>query len=409
VHISPEIPPILAGDEQRLAQVVANLLTNAVKFTDDGGSIHLEAKLVCEEEGMCTLHMSVKDTGIGISAEQQSRLFNAFTQADSNTSRKYGGTGLGLVISRNIVEMMDGHMWVDSELGQGSTFNFTVCLARGKEDQKRRLNPNVNLSSTRMLAVDDNLDILEFFKESAKLIGITCDTAANGSEALQLVAANGTYDIYFVDWKMPGMDGVELTRAIRADGSENAVIIMISAMDWSAIQDAARSAGINKFIPKPLFVSSLMDCINDYLGVPEGEIKEQTEENELSFAGHCILLAEDVEINREIVAALLEPFALEIDFAENGVEAVAMFGDNPDKYGMIFMDVQMPEMDGYEATRQIRAMEVPGAKTVPIIAMTANVFREDVEQTQQAGMNGHLGKPLDFDKVIATLVEYLGK
>ena len=284
VHIDENIPDNLIGDDQRLAQIITNLLGNAVKFTPEGGVIHLDARLLSQHDGLCDVQIAITDSGIGISPEQQARLFQPFHQAQSDTTRKFGGTGLGLAISKNIIKMMGGDIWVTSELDQGSTFTFTIQLEVG--------------------------------------------------------AGNDT---------SPGV----------GNKPEN--------VSMPAVAGAA----------KP------------------------------DFAGCCILLADDIEINREIVLALLEPTQLTIDCAENGEQALRMFCDAPDKYGMIFMDIQMPEMDGYEATRRIRACDHPGAQTIPIIAMTANVFREDVERSMEAGMNAHIGKPLDFDEVMQQLQTYL--
>jgi CheY-like chemotaxis protein/nitrogen-specific signal transduction histidine kinase len=272
IQIDKEIPPVLYGDEQRLAQVIANLFSNASKFTAHHGTIDISARLFHEENGECTIQVSVADSGIGISPDQQAKLFQSFQQAESSTSRKFGGTGLGLAISKGIVEMMGGKVWIESELGKGSTFSFTIRAKRGAE------------------------------KKQAETV--------------------------------PG-----------------------EAID--------------------------------------------------RFEGHCILLVEDVEINREIVMSLLEPTFLAIDCAENGRIALEMFVATPDKYELIFMDMQMPEMDGLEATRRIRALDIPKAKTIPIIAMTANAFKEDVEKCLDAGMNSHLSKPLDFDDVLSKLRTYL--
>jgi signal transduction histidine kinase/CheY-like chemotaxis protein len=412
VHIDKNIPRVLIGDDQRLAQVITNLLGNAVKFTPEGGSITLDARLAGEgENGVCTLRISVTDTGIGISKEQQSRLFTSFEQAENSTSRKFGGTGLGLAISKRIVELMGGRIWIESETGKGSAFIFTVQVERGAEGYRCFLNPGVNWGNVRVLAVDDAPDILEYFGEVAGHLGVSCDLALGGEEACKLIERNGPYDIYFVDWKMPGMDGMELSRRIKGQGTDHAsVVIMISAVAWSAIEDEAQKAGVNGFLPKPLFVSSIADCINEALGAaPLSEAEKRRPGEEDCFKGCRILLAEDIEINREIVATLLEPTGIAIDCAENGAEAVRLYGESPGRYDMIFMDVQMPEVDGYEATRQIRALGVPGAGEVPIVAMTANVFREDVEKCLESGMNDHVGKPLDFDEVLDRLRKYLPK
>ena len=278
ISVDKNIPKVLIGDDQRLAQVITNLLSNAVKFTPEGGSIKLDARPVQNEHGICKIQFTVSDTGIGISREQQKRLFQSFHQAESNTARKFGGTGLGLAISKNIVEMMDGRIWIQSEPQKGAVFTFTVQ--------------------------------------------VKCREQSPASPAL-LQKANGKTDI----------DSV--------------------------------------------------------------------------FEGHYILLADDIEINRDIVLALIEPTCLKVECAENGAQAVRMFEAAPEKYDMIFMDVQMPEMDGYEATRVIRALDIPRAKTIPIVAMTANVFREDVERCIASGMNGHIGKPLVFDEVIDILKVYV--
>ncbi|MDR2357302.1 MAG: response regulator [Oscillospiraceae bacterium] len=408
VYIERQIPVNMIGDDQRLAQVVTNLLSNAVKFTPEGGVVRLDARLLGEDGGVCTVRIAVKDTGIGISREQQSRLFGSFQQAESSTARRFGGTGLGLAISKRIVEMMGGEIWVTSEPGEGAEFAFTVRLKRGAGEQRSVLGPGVNRENLRVLAVDDAADIREYFKEIMQRFNISCDTAACGDEAVDRIARDGAYDVYFVDWRMPNMDGVELARKIKENSARNCVVIMISASELGIIENEAREAGVDRFLQKPLFPSAIADCLNECLGVSGKDADEDTRQGEAeSFAGYTLLLAEDVEINREIVLALLEPTRLDVDCAENGVKALEMFRRQPERYDMIFMDVQMPEMDGYEATSRIRALDAPRAKEIPIVAMTANVFREDVEKCIDAGMDDHVGKPLDFDEVMVCLRKYL--
>jgi signal transduction histidine kinase/CheY-like chemotaxis protein len=411
VHIDRDIPPELIGDDQRIAQVIANLLSNAVKFTPSEGAIHLAAQFLGEEDGLCTLQISVSDTGIGISAEQQARLFTSFQQAESGTSRKFGGTGLGLAISKRIVEMMGGRIWIDSELGKGSTFTFTLKAQRSVGVRPRLLDEHVNWKNIRLLAVDDDRDLLAYFSEIARELGLVCDTAEGGAQALAMIEANGPYNIYFLDCKMPGMDGMELARRIKAENSgrkEKFVVTMISATEWAAIESEARESGVTKFISKPIFPSALVDCINECLGMQDLSALQNKQADEVGyFKGKHLLLAEDVPINQEIVLSLLEPTLLEIDCAENGAEAVRLFSEAPDKYDMIFMDVQMPEMDGYEATRLIRALDSPRGREVPIVAMTANVFREDIEKCLAAGMNEHIGKPIDVQEMLSALYKYL--
>jgi signal transduction histidine kinase/DNA-binding response OmpR family regulator len=407
VHIDSSIPRALIGDDQRLAQVLTNLLGNAIKFTPEHGSISLAARFIEKKDNMCTLQFSVSDTGIGISSENQAKLFRSFEQAESSTTRKYGGTGLGLAISKSIVEMMGGIIWVQSEPGKGSTFIFTVQVERGSETKQKRL-LDVNLKNVRILAVDDDNDILTYFRDIALGFGVMCDTAASGKEAIELMEKNGGYHIYFIDWKMPNMDGIELAREIKARSPENSIVIMISAIEWSEIANEAKTAGVDKFLSKPLFPSAIAEVINECLGVENNKVeKSQIPDITGIFEGQCVLLADDVEINREIVQTLLEPTQLKICCAENGTQAVKMFKAAPFKYDLILMDIQMPEMDGYDATKRIRAMDIPQAKSIPIIAMTANVFREDVERCLKTGMNGHIGKPIDFKEILNCLTSYL--
>ncbi|MDR2266872.1 MAG: response regulator [Christensenellaceae bacterium] len=409
VHLDKWIPNSLVGDDQRLAQVITNLLSNAVKFTSEGGKIALNTKLLNEENGICEIQIEVKDNGIGISDEQQAHLFHSFAQADTGIARKFGGTGLGLTISKRIIEMMGGKIWIKSKLGEGATFTFTIQVKRGANSSASLLRSDINWSNIRVLVVDDALDILEYFTDIAKRLGIYCDVAPSGDDALKMISEKGVYDIYFIDWRMPNMDGIELSRRIKSTFSDRSIVIMISSIEWDTIADEAKSAGVDRFIAKPIFPSAIANCINECIGlkniVDEENAKRSSETDH--FEGLTLLLAEDVEINREIVQVLLEPTLLKIDSAVNGAEAVKMFLDPSNHYDVILMDIQMPEMDGYEATALIRSSKVLNSKTIPIIAMTANVFREDVEKCIAAGMNAHVGKPLDFEEVLSVLRKYL--
>jgi len=408
VHIDKNIPRFLVGDDQRVAQVITNLLGNAIKFTPEKGTISLNTHFVGEDNGVCQIQISVSDTGIGMSEEQQKRIFMSFEQAESSTTRKYGGTGLGLAISRSIVEMMGGAIWVESEVNKGSTFTFTISAERGTQVNEGLLGADVNYGNLRIMAVDDDKDILDYFVEIAESFGITnCAAALSGEEALGLVVRNGEYHIYFVDWRMPVMDGIQLAAELKKRASGKSVVIMISAAEWTSIEADAIKAGVDKFLSKPLFPSDILNVIQECLSLDRKQIKESQDNIDGIFAGRHILLVEDVDINREIVQALLEPTQIEIDCAENGLEAVEMFKKAPGKYDMILMDVQMPEMDGYEATRQIREMKAPEAKAVRIVAMTANVFRDDVDKCLEAGMDDHVGKPVDFAELIEKLRTYM--
>jgi signal transduction histidine kinase/CheY-like chemotaxis protein len=404
VTVDGKIPHILNGDDQRLAQVIINLLSNAVKFTREGGTIRLNAFLSEEADGVCTIVIEVSDTGIGITDEQKKRLFHAFEQADSGTSRKFGGTGLGLAISRRIVEMMGGEINVTSEPGRGSEFRFSFRAKRANDTNAPLLDPGVNWETMKVLAVDDAQEILSYFTDIFERYGVLCDTALSGEEALEKIEKSGGYDIYFVDWKMPGMDGIELTKRIKKRSAQRkSVVIMISAFEWAIIREEAEGAGVDKFLMKPLFASDIMDCMNACLGVGGSNTeKQQKAVKGGELKGCSILLAEDVEINREILIASMESTGVEIDCAENGLEALRLLSANPQKYDLVFMDVQMPEMDGFEATRNIRK----SGNTIPVIAMTANVFKEDIENCLAAGMDDHIGKPLNMDNVLEKIRKY---
>ncbi|MCL2634145.1 MAG: response regulator [Oscillospiraceae bacterium] len=408
VNIDKSIPRTLISDDQRLAQVITNLFSNAVKFTPDFGSIKLDTRCVGEENGEYTIRISVKDSGIGINEEQQKKLFNSFQQAETGTSRKFGGTGLGLAISKSIVELMGGVIELESEEGKGSTFSFTFKAMKGTK--KNQVLKGVNWNNVSIMAIDDDPEILSYFKDVMKGFGTDCDTALSGEEALALIGNNGLYHIYFVDWKMPDMDGIMLAKEIKAkEGTRgNSIIIIISAAEWSDIADEARKAGVDKFLSKPLFPSAIADAITEAIGTEHLQNEEELN-NDGIFKGFKVLLAEDVEINREIVEVLIAPTLLEMECAENGVQAVEIFEKSPERYDLILMDMQMPEMDGCEATRKIRASEHVQGGNIPIVAMTANVFREDIEKCLEAGMNAHIGKPINVSELFGILKKFLLK
>jgi len=413
VFIDRSIPENLKCDEQRLAQIITNILGNAVKFTPENGEITLRTRLIKEEQGEYEIIVEIMDTGIGISQEQQRRIFQPFEQAERSTTKQYSGTGLGLTISKRIVEMMGGEIWVTSAVGKGSTFTFTIKAKKITTSGEKRKHDSItafnkSIKKLRILIVDDETAVLEYFADVMARLGVICDTASNGEAALELIGRNDTYDICFIDWLMPSMDGFELTERIKETNGENTTVVMISSMDREAIESDARYGSIDDFIPKPIFPSSIVDCIHKAIGndLLDSVIKEEQAKTN-NFENRCVLLAEDVEVNREIMLALLEPTQLKIDCAENGVEAVRKFSQTPDSYDLILMDVQMPEMDGYEATRLIREMDIKTAKQVPIIALTANVFIEDIKKCTDAGMNDHIGKPINLDEVMEILRKHL--
>ena len=401
VFIDKAIPKVLNGDDQRLAQVITNLLGNAVKFTPEKGFIRIGTYFLGEKDDVCKIQISVTDTGIGISPEQQARLFKSFQQAEGATTRKFGGTGLGLAICKNIVEMMGGKIWIESEIGAGSKFAFTIKMKRGTSTMKK----NENWGDVRILAVDSDPYVLSHFEVISKGFNIVCDVADSYESVQSLTKQNIKYNVCFINEKVQFDDGITLAGLLKESSPDTTIALMVSAARSVEIEERAKAAGVKKFLSKPLFPTAIAEIIDECLGISQ----KHEEKPDISglFAGHRILMAEDVEINREIVLTLLAPTLLEIDCAENGLEAVRMFTNASEHYDAILMDVQMPEMDGHQATRKIRELDVPNAKTIPIIAMTASVFRQDVEKCLEAGMNSHVGKPLNFDEVINTLRTFL--
>ncbi|MDR0863115.1 MAG: response regulator [Oscillospiraceae bacterium] len=391
VDFDTDIPEYVNADEQRLAQVIANLLSNAVKFTPENGEIKLAARLLGKTEHDVKLEISVTDTGIGLSEEQQSKLFQSFQQADASTSRKFGGTGLGLAISKRIVELMDGRIWVDSELGNGSRFAFSVSVGRADTETDADA---FSVRGLRILVVEGDEATRSWFARAALRLGAEVTFAPSVAEI------GGTYDVYFVDSVSAA---AELQKA-----RESAVVILAAPKNHSE-EDAAKAAGVKAILEKPFFSSDLLSAVAESLGSATGGslAVNSADAYDDEFAGKRILLAEDIAINREIVMSLLESTGVTIDEAENGRVALDMYAANPESYDIIFMDVQMPELDGYEATRKIRQMGFEHAETVPIIAMTANVFREDIDRCMEAGMNAHVGKPFELAQITEILRLYL--
>ena len=408
LKFDPNVPQWLVGDDQRLAQVITNLLANSIKFTPEAGTVLLKIKYMGEEDNLCELQIKVIDTGIGISEEQQQRLFTPFEQAENDTTRKFGGTGLGLAISKRIVNLMGGEISIKSELGKGATFSFSIKLERAADEKGTEFFVK-RTESIKMLVVDDDPDVSEFYQILAKHTNMICDTVTCAKDAISLLEQGAKYDICFLDLRMPEMDGLELSEVITKMSDEKPAIVIISAYDWNPIEKSAKNVGVDSFLSKPLFVSDVVECVDKHIGTNSCVDAENKKDNisTVSFEGYNILLVEDMEVNREIVVALLEPTRVKVECAVNGVEAIEMFKAAPEHYDMIFMDIQMPVMDGLEATRRIRALDFDKAKEVPIVAMTANVFREDVERSLNAGMNDHISKPIWYDDVLAKMKCYL--
>ena len=392
------------GDDMKLRQVMINILGNAVKFTPEGGKVTFLVEETARFDGKSTLQFTMSDTGIGMSEEFLPKLFDAFSQEDSSSTSRYGSTGLGMPITKNIVELMNGNIEVKSEKGKGTTFVVTVTLKETKREDKEDEELEIHPHDMAVLVIDDDPVACEHAKLVLNQVGISCDIAATGAEGVEKVklhhARRTPYNLILVDWKMPVMDGIETTRKIReAIGHESAIIILTS-YNWDDVVDEAKEAGVDTFVPKPLFAGTVMDEFREAF-----RKKNAVSEKELAdLKGKRILLAEDVPVNAEIMIMLLATREMEVDLAENGQIAVDKFKDaGQGYYDAILMDMRMPVMDGLEATRTIREMDREDAKKIPIIALTANAFDEDVQRSMQAGLNAHLSKPVNPENLFSTL------
>ena len=402
-HTVGRIDDYYIGDGIKLKQIVINILGNAVKFTPEGGTVSFLIEEGPRYDNMATLKFTMRDTGIGMSAEFIPRLFEVFTQEDSSATNRYGSTGLGMPITKSLVEMMNGSIEVESEKGKGTTFTVTLSLGESQRSADEVFGADLKPHEMRVLVVDNDDVALEHAQIILNQIGVSCELASSGQEALDMVrlhhARRSEYDLILVDWRMPGMDGVETTRQIRALGSDSPVIILTS-YNWDDIVDEATSAGVDSFVPKPLFAGSVMDEFREAFKKRSARVASHRAQLE----GRRVLLAEDVAINAEIMVMVLSMREVEADVAENGQEAVDMFAAQPPGYyDAILMDMRMPVMDGLEATRVIRAMPREDARRIPIIALTANAFDEDVQRSMLAGLNAHLSKPVETDALFETL------
>ena len=404
-NLNSEVDDYYIGDNLKLRQVLINILGNAVKFTPEGGKVELQVERTAQFDGKSTLRFTISDTGIGMSKEYLPRLFDTFSQEDSSTTNKYGSTGLGMAITKNIVEMMNGHIEVTSEKGVGTTFVVTVTLSdSAKTDMQGE--EEINPGEMTVLVVDDDPVACKHAQLVLEKAGIASDLASSGEQAVDMVklrrARMKPYNLILVDWQMPGMDGVETTRRIRAEIGHESAIIILTAYRWDDVLEEALEAGVDSFLAKPLFAAAVLDEFKSAL--KKKDIPAQKEQAKADLAGRHILLAEDIDVNAEIMQMILQMRDVAADRAENGKKAVELFAAHPEGfYDAILMDMRMPEMDGLEATRVIRAMDRADAKSIPIIALTANAFDEDVQRSMQAGLNAHLSKPIQPEMLFETL------
>ena len=397
------------GDDTRLKEVLINILSNAIKFTDAPGSVTFTVERIATFEDQSTLRFRIQDTGIGMDKEYIPKIFEAFTQEDGSRSNKYGSTGLGMAITKRIVEMMNGTIEVESEKGVGSVFTVVVTL-KNCERCGASVESTIDRARMHVLVVDDEKLAVDHARTILDEAGIRVDTCMSGQEALTMLDVQATkqepYNLVLVDRDMPGMNGIEAARRIRERYGSEGVVVILTAYHWDDIMEEATRAGVDGFLAKPLFASSVI-----------GEFERIARRNNMSLfrekqraelTGRRILLAEDMEINAEIMMDVLDMEDIQSEHAENGRIAVEMFEKSaPGYYDAILMDVRMPEMDGLEAASAIRAMDRADAKRIPIIALTANAFDEDVQRSLQAGMNAHLSKPVEPDHLYQTLGELI--
>jgi PAS domain S-box-containing protein len=419
---APEVPRALVGDPLRLGQVLLNLANNAVKFTARG-EIVVSVALVQAGEKTVEIQFAVRDTGIGLTEEQQERLFQSFSQADTSTTRKFGGTGLGLAISKRLVEMMGGRIWVESSLDQGSTFCFTAVFGIGREEARASHTPPPDLRGLKTLVIDDNSTSREILQGMLESFSFDVTLAASGEEGLSEIANAVTgreYDLVVLDWKMPGIDGIEAARRIkRIPGlSRMPRIILVTAYGREEIMRQAENEGLDGFLIKPVTPSVMFDTVMQAFGqeAPRALRADKGCKPQVATAerlgGAEVLLVEDNEINQQVAMEILSGAGMKVTVACNGQEALNMVRARA--FDAVLMDVQMPVMDGYTATREIRKWEVgrwqaEGAAPIPIIAMTAHAISGDREKSLVAGMNDHITKPIDPEQLFSTLALWMGR
>ena len=395
-------------DKLRLNQVLLNLLSNAMKFTKPGGMVSVRIlQKGNAPDGFASYEFQVKDTGMGMSKEFLEHIFEPFEREKTSTVSGIQGTGLGMAITRNIVDMMGGVITVVSEEGKGSTFTvdlqFRVCSGPVRQDEIPEL------KGFRALVADDDFNTCSSVTKMLSTIGMRPDWTTSGKEAVLRTKLareqNDSYRAYIIDWLMPDMNGIEVVRRIRGMIGDEAPIIILTAYDWSDIEEEARKAGVTAFCSKPIFMSELREILESPFAIQGMSSEDQ---RVLSFEGRKILLVEDNELNQEIAVEILQETGFIMDVADDGAVAVEKIKESePGRYDLILMDIQMPILNGYEATKQIRALNKPGVSDIPIIAMTANAFDEDKKAAFAAGMNGHIAKPIDIPKLMELLTEIL--
>ena len=394
-------------DKTRLNQVLLNLLSNAIKFTPAGGTVSVRLKQYPGTvKGSELYEIRVKDNGIGMSQEFVQKIFSPFERERTSTVSRTQGTGLGMAITKNIVDMMGGTIEVRTEQGKGT--EFIVRLPFRTQPENHRIEKIAELEGLKALVVDDDFNTCDSVTKMLVKVGMRSEWTLSGKEAVlrarQSMELGDAFHAYIIDWRLPDMNGIEVTRQIRSLGDDTPIIIL-TAYDWSDIEVEARAAGVTAFCAKPLFMSDIRDTLMAAIGQNQAEQENPVlPETSSDFRGRCILLVEDNELNREIAVEILNEYGFMVDTAENGAEAVEKVKNSkPCNYDLVLMDVQMPVMNGYEATKQIRALRDPALAGITILAMTANAFDEDKKKALECGMNGFLSKPIVIEELISTL------
>jgi len=406
INMQANMPKYFKGDTKRLMQVYMNLLSNAIKFTNENGAIYVYVRYKDLENGSVEITSEVSDNGIGIPSNKMSSLFQNFSQVDNGLSRKYTGSGIGLVIVKSIVELMGGTISVQSEEGKGTTFSFNFVLEKSADQEESEIGTDI----FNVLVIDDAEETCNYISDLFQAKNIKHKVALSGEAGITLVEEEkemgSEFNVILVDYIMPGMNGIETVNELNKHVSKDVLIMMISSIDWSNIEEEAKAVGITKFLQKPLLPSDIVNAMSE-VAVKKLCRYKKVEEEIYDFSGKTILLIEDNATNREVAQFILEDTGVVCDEAEDGVIGVNAYKENPEKYDLILMDIQMPNMDGFEATKRIRDSKTPNAKNIPIIAMTANVFMDQIAEALDAGMNGHIGKPIDSYEMKGIISKFL--
>ncbi len=408
LYIDSELPRYVQSDPVRVKQVLMNLLTNAVKFTHEEGTITVRAQQIRTLENQVLVRFSVADNGIGIEEQALKRIFSPFEQADSTFTRIYEGTGLGLAISKEIVELMGGEIGVESKAGAGSTFFFTLPF---HITETKPASIDIYFENLKVLVVDDEQETCTYMESLLNQFKIAAEAVQSGEEAVatvrQAVDGGNPFHVVFVDLRMPGMNGIETARLIKEISGENTIVIMFSMYELNDIESQARDAGVSLFMSKPIFPSKLLNTLYQITNGPMARTAPADIETQDIFSGKRILVAEDILVNQLIIREMLAKTGVVVVPVSDGRQAVDLVCEREERFDAVLMDIQMPVMDGLEATRRIRACAKPNAAKTPIIAMTANVFKEDIEKAMSAGMDAHIGKPVDAKELIAKLYKII--